>query len=97
MIREINLCLVDTLCLDWAHNSHSVPFEQSKNAHFVPSLLGVLVCEAQIVWLWLLGSNWQTADAGVLYPIQTGHIMRILSPLNSQIMRIRCPVCQGIS
>ena len=31
----------------------------------------------------------------ILYPIQTGHIMHILSPLNSQRMRILCPVCQG--
>ena len=23
---------------DWAHNAHSVPFEQSKNAQYVPSL-----------------------------------------------------------
>ena len=28
---------------DWAHNAHSVPFEQSKNAYFVPSLSGVLM------------------------------------------------------
>ena len=27
---------------DWAHNAHSVPFEQSKTAHSVPSLSGVL-------------------------------------------------------
>ena len=26
---------------DWAHNAHSVPFGQSKNAHSVPSLSGV--------------------------------------------------------
>ena len=26
---------------DWAHNAHSVPFEQSKNAHSVSSLYGV--------------------------------------------------------
>ena len=30
-----------------------------------------------------------------LYPLQTGHIMRILSPLNGQRMRILCPVCKG--
>ena len=28
---------------DWAYNAHSVPFEQSKNAHSVPSLSGVVV------------------------------------------------------
>ena len=27
---------------DWAHNAHSVPFDQSKNTHSVPSLSGVL-------------------------------------------------------
>ena len=27
---------------DWAHKAHSVPFEQSKNAHSVPSLSGAL-------------------------------------------------------
>ena len=29
------------------------------------------------------------------YPLQPGHIMCILSPLNSQRMRIMCPVCKG--
>ena len=28
--------------IDWAHNTHSVSFEQSKNAHSQPSLSGVL-------------------------------------------------------
>ena len=27
---------------DWPHNAHSVPFEQSNNAHSVPNLSGVL-------------------------------------------------------
>ena len=26
---------------DWAHNAHSVLFEQSKNGHYLPSLLRV--------------------------------------------------------
>ena len=30
-----------------------------------------------------------------IYLLQTGHIMHILSPLNSQRMHILCPVCQG--
>ena len=33
---------------------------------------------------------------GRLYPLQTGHIMRILPPLNSHRMRITFPV-KGIS
>ena len=28
--------------MEWAHNAHSVPFEQSKNAHYVLSLSWVL-------------------------------------------------------
>ena len=29
------------------------------------------------------------------YPLQTGHIMRIMSSLNSHRMRITFPVCKG--
>ena len=34
-----NITLIsNTAYTDWAYNAHSVPFEQSKNAHSVPSL-----------------------------------------------------------
>ena len=35
--KELN-CLRLIPYTDWARNEHSVPFEQSKNAHSVPSL-----------------------------------------------------------
>ena len=45
-LTSLHLChLVESRIIpfkDWAHNAHSVPFEQSKNAHSVPNP-GVLV------------------------------------------------------
>ena len=36
--REHGVRLSLIPCTDWAYNVHSVPFEQSKSAHYVPSL-----------------------------------------------------------
>ena len=38
--NQIKLLVICRLILftDWAHKAHSVPFEQSKNAHYAPSL-----------------------------------------------------------
>ena len=46
---------------DWAHNAHSVPFEQSNNAHSMPSLSGVLRPYYTMLWVCVLVTGTENA------------------------------------